>query len=304
VKVRIASIQYMLRPISGWSEFERQVHLMLDAAGEYHPQFVLLPEIFTTQLMSFLPRQSVDLAVRALEQFTDRYKALMREHAMRYGYYLIGGSHPTTRDGELYNTAFLFSPHGDTFEQDKTHRTRWERERWKTTAGHRLHLWETEFGDISILVCYDVEFPELARMVCDAGADILFVPSSTDDRQGFWRVRYCCHARAIENQVYVAMASTVGSLPVEGLGLHYGQASILTPSDFPFSRDGIAAEGIANTEQIIIADVDLDLLFENRVNGTTIPLYDKREELYRSPVIVTKTGPGSAPAARPVRITG
>lgn len=304
MKVRIASVQYMLRPIAAWEDFERQVHLMLDAAGEYRPQFVLLPEIFTTQLMSFLPRQPVDLAVRALDQFTDRYKALMREHAMRYGYYLVGGSHPAIRDGELYNTAFLFSPHGDIYEQDKTHRTRWERERWKTTPGHRLQLWETEFGDISILVCYDVEFPELARMVCEAGADILFVPSSTDDRQGFWRVRYCCHARAIENQVYVAMASTVGSLPVEGLGLHYGQASILTPSDFPFSRDGIAAEGVANTEQIIIADVDLDLLFENRVNGTTIPLYDKREELYKSPVIVTKTGPGAAPAARPVRITG
>ncbi|HEY5635978.1 MAG TPA: carbon-nitrogen hydrolase family protein [Burkholderiales bacterium] len=299
MKARIASIQYMLRPISGWADFERQVHMMLSAAGDYRPHFVMLPEIMTTQLMSFLPKLGVREGVRALDQFTDRYKALMREHAMQYGYYLIGGSHPVIRDGDLFNTAFLFSPHGDIYEQDKTHRTRWERERWETSAGHQLHLWETEFGDIAILICYDIEFPELSRMVCEAGADILFVPSSTDDRQGFWRVRYCCHARAIENQVYVAMSSTVGSLPVEGLGLHYGQASILTPSDFPFSRDGIAAEGVANTEQIVIADVDLALLFENRVNGTTIPLYDKRKDVYETPVVVTRTAPNAMRVQEP-----
>ena len=71
-------------------------------------------------------------------------------------------------------------------------------------------------------------------MVCEQGADIIFVPSCTDDRQGFWRVRYCCHARAIENQVFVAVTGTVGNLAVEGLGLHFGQAAIITPSDFPF----------------------------------------------------------------------
>ena len=293
MKVRIATTQYLLHPIAGWDEFEHQVRMMIDAAGEYRPQFVLFPEIFTTQLISCLPKQDTAEAVRALDQFTERYKALMRTHAMRRGYYLIGGSHPVVRDGELFNTAFLFSPRGEVFEQVKTHRTRWERERWRSSAGHQLHMWQTEFGDIAILICYDVEFPELARMVCEAGADILFVPSSTDDRQGFWRVRYCCHARAIENQVYVAMASTVGSLPVDGLGLHYGQASILTPSDFPFSRDGIAAEGTPNTEQIVIADVDLALLDENRVNGTTIPLYDKRRDIYESQVVVTKTAPAA-----------
>lgn len=299
MKARIAAIQYMLRPISGWKDFERQVQFVLDAAAEYRPQFVMLPEIFTTQLLSALPRQEVRTAIRALDQFTSQYQQLMREHASRHGYYLIGGSHPTIRDGKLYNTAYLFTPHGEVHAQDKTHRTRWEREQWETSPGERLHLFETEFGDIAILVCYDVEFPELARMVCQAGADILFVPSSTDDRQGFWRVRYCCHARAIENQVYVAMASTVGSLPVQGLGLHYGQASILTPSDFPFSRDGIAAEGVANTEQIVIADVDLDLLFANRVDGTTIPLYDKRADLYASSVETIKTAPQITKKAAP-----
>jgi len=291
VKARIATTQYFLRPVGGWADFERQVHVMLESAAEYRPQFVLLPEIFTTQLITCMAAQETEQSVRALDQFTERYKKMISDHAVRHGYYVVGGTHPVLRDGKLYNIAFLFSPHGDVFEQIKTHRTRWERERWKSSAGHQLNVWETEYGDIAILVCYDIEFPELARMVCEAGADILFVPSSTDDRQGYLRVRYCCHARAIENQVYVAMASTVGSLPVDGLGLHYGQASILTPCDFPFSRDGIAAEGTPNAEQIVIADVDLALLDENRVNGTTIPLYDKRRDVYESKVIVAKTVP-------------
>ncbi len=223
-----------------------------------------------------------------MNDYTPRYIELFRELAAEWNMYVIGGSHPTLRDGKVYNTAYLFSPGGEVFEQDKIHRTRWEREKWNTAPGNQLRLFDTPFGKIAILICYDIEFPELARVVCEAGADILFVPSCTDDRQGYLRVRYCCHARAIENQVFVAMTSTVGNLPVEGLGLHYGQASILTPSDFPFARDGIAAEGTPNLEQIVIADVHLPLLEANRISGTTIPLYDKRKDVYENPVEVVK----------------
>ncbi len=132
--------------------------------------------------------------------------------------------------------------------------------------------------------------PKLARRVAEKGAEIIFVPSCTDDRQGFLRVRYCCHARAIENQVYVAMTGTVGSLPVPGLRLHYGQASISTPSDFPFARDGIAAEGVINEEQIVVADVDLALLDENRIKGTIIPLLDKRNDFYSMQPVTAAAG--------------
>lgn len=184
--------------------------------------------------------------------------------------------------------ARLFTPSGEVHTQDKIHRTRWEKEKWATDHGDVLKVFQTPHARIAILICYDIEFPELARRVAEEGAEIIFVPSCTDDRQGFLRVRYCCHARAIENQVYVAMTSTVGNLPVTGLRLHYGQASIITPSDFPFARDGIAAEGVINGEQIVVADVDLALLNESRLKGTTIPLLDKRNEFYGlRPEIVT-----------------
>lgn len=283
--VRIAAVQYLLRQIADWDAFENQVRFIMKAAGDYKPNFVLLPEIFTTQLLSFMDTTDIRTAVRKMHDYTPRYKNLMLELAQQWNFHLIGGSHPTLRDnGQLVNTAYYFTPQGEIFEQDKLHRTRWEREKWNTDAGTQLRLFETPFGKIAILICYDIEFPELSRMVCEAGADILMVPSCTDDRQGFLRVRYCCHARAIENQVYVVMTSTVGNLGVEGLGLHYGQACIISPSDFSFARDGIAAEGTPNIEQIIVADVDLNDLVTNRENGTTIPLYDKRKDIYENPV--------------------
>ena len=100
-------------------------------------------------------------------------------------------------------------------------------------------------------------------------------------REGFCRVRYCAQARASENQIYVAMAGTVGTLPdVPCMATHYGQAAILTPSDYFFARDGIAAEGNVNQEQMVISDVDLDLLDQQRVNGTVIPLKDLIRDAY------------------------
>ena len=284
--VRIAAVQYLLRSISSWDEFENQVRFVMKAAGDYKPQFVMFPEIFTTQLLSFMDTTDLRKAVRDMHGYTERYVALFRELSAEWGVYIIGGSHPTITDGRLMNTAYLFSPEGQVFTQDKIHLTRWEKEKWKGDPGHNLHVFDTSHGRIAILICYDIEFPELSRMVCEQGADIIFVPSCTDDRQGFWRVRYCCHARAIENQVYVAVTGTVGNLAVEGLGLHFGQAAIITPSDFPFARDGIAAEGVPNMEQIVIADVDLAKLVSNRVNGTTIPLYDKRVDVYDNAVDV------------------
>ena len=286
--VRIAAVQYLLRQIDDWNGFEKQVRFVMQAAGDYKPHFVLLPEIFTTQLMSFMDSPDIRTAVRQLHEYTPRYLELMRELAHKWKVFLVGGTHPTLREGKLFNTAYLFTPDGGVYSQDKIHRTRWERDKWDTDHGDQLHLFQTPYGKIAILICYDIEFPELARMVSEAEADILFVPSCTDDRQGFLRVRYCCHARAIENQVYVAMTSTVGSLPVEGLGVHYGQAGIISPSDFPFSRDGIAAEGTPNMEQIVVADVNLDNLLKNRINGTTIPLYDKRKDIYANPVEVVE----------------
>jgi predicted amidohydrolase len=185
----------------------------------------------------------------------------------------------------LYNECYVFGPTGEWEVQGKMHMTRFEQEEWLVSPHDTFRIFDTEFGKMAVTICYDVEFPELARAAAKEGAYLLIVPSCTDDRQGFLRVRYCAQARAIENQLYVVHSCTVGSLPfVPAVSLNYGQASILTPSDFPFARDGILAEGDINTEMMVIGEVDLDTIEESREHGTVLPLYDSmtRGEVARS----------------------
>jgi len=219
--------------------------------------------------------------VRRLARLAPKYEELFIRLAKETGIYIIGGTHPVFQRGKVFNAAHLFTPNGQVFRQKKVHLTPTESGPYQLSRGHGLYLYHTDFGNIAILICYDVEFPEVARVMAEAGAEILFVPSCTDGREGFCRVRYCSQARAIENQVYVAVTGTVGNLPlVPYMNTNYGQAAILTPSDYFFARDGIAAEGTINQEQIIFADVDLDLLDEQRVNGSVIPLQDLIKDAY------------------------
>lgn len=282
MRVRISAIQYMLRPIRSFDEFAHQVEFYVASAKEYGSQFVLFPEFFTMQLLSFMNERDPARAVRRLAELTPAYQDLFSRLAIEHGLYIIAGTHPVEEGGQVYNAAHLFTPHGKFFQQRKVHLTRSEKGAYQMSRGDEFCVFETDHGKIAILICYDVEFPEAARIVAEAGAEILFVPSCTDERQGFWRVRYCAQARAIENQIYVAMTGTVGNLPqVPHMSTNYSQAAIMTPSDFYFARDGIAAEGNFNQEQIVVSDVDLALLDERRVNGTVIPLNDKLTEVYQ-----------------------
>ena len=280
-RVRIAAIQYLVRPITRFEDFASQVEFFVRSARDYKANFVLFPEFFTMQLLSYMNESAPAIAVRRLAGLAPQYEALFQGLAQETGMYIIGGTHPIIQKGKVFNAAHLFTPNGQVFRQKKVHLTPWESGPYQLSRGNRLYVYHTDFGNIAILICYDVEFPEVARVVCEAGAEILFVPSCTDGREAFFRVRYCAQARAIENQVYVAVTGTVGNLTfVPNIAANYGQAAILTPSDYAFARDGIAAEGIINQEQMIFADVDLDLLDEQRVNGSVIPLQDLIKDAY------------------------
>lgn len=221
-----------------------------------------------------MPEQIRDLA-KQLPRYIDLMSGLARKHSM----YVVAGSIPTALDstGTVYNCSYFFNPRGDFKDQGKLHMTRFESEEWFVSPSSHLKLFDTDFGRMAITICYDVEFPELARTAARNGAYVLIVPSCTDDRQGFLRVRYCAHARAIENQMYVIQAPTVGSLPmVPAVSLNYGQAALLTPSDFAFARDGILAEGVPNQEMMVIGELNLKTIVESREAGTVLPLRDSQ----------------------------
>jgi len=279
-RIRVASLQYFVRPVQAFEQFADQVSSLVDTARDYKCQLVVFPEYFTVQLLTLgdvkrpITAQIHDLALQ-LPRYVDLMSGLAKKHRM----YIVGGSIPVHDEGSdaIYNDSYLFSPSGEFGVQGKLHMTRFENEEWFVSPRDRLKIFETSFGKVSIQICYDVEFPELARGAAREGAYILIVPACTDDRQGFMRVRYCAHARTIENQMYCIHSPMVGSLPmVPAVSLNYGQASILTPSDFAFARDGILAEGVPNQEMMVIGELNLNTIVETRMSGTVLPLRDSQ----------------------------
>lgn len=282
--VRVATVQLQMRQIDGTADFERQIEYFVDVAADYRSDFVVFPELFTLELLSAeakpLPPSE---GVLRVAEYTQWFEDFMQPLAIRYNINIIGGTHPTLdADGKVKNTSYVFLRDGAVHRQEKLHPTPDEVYWWNIQGGNHLDVINTDCGPIGVLICYDAEFPELARHLVDQGALILFVPFCTDERRGYLRVRYCCQARAVENQCYVVMSGVVGNLPnVENMDIHYAESCILTPSDLAFARDGVAADAAANTETIAFADLKLSDLRVARSAGTTRNLRDRRFDLYR-----------------------
>jgi predicted amidohydrolase len=275
-RLRVAALQYFIRPLQAFEQFRDQVVGLVETAADYNARLVVFPEYFTLQLLTLGDvKQPLANQLRLLARHEEPFVALMHGLAVRHGLHIVAGTIPHVGDAEtLTNVSHVFGPDGRHGVQAKLHMTRFERE-WNVMPGAGLTVFETSFGRMAVAICYDVEFPEFARAAARAGAHVLVVPSCTDDRQGFLRVRYCAQARAIENQMYVIQSSTVGSLPmVPAVSLNYGQAAIYTPSDFAFARDGILAEGIPNQETMVVAELNLETIAEGHETGTVLPLRD------------------------------
>ncbi len=283
--VRVASVQYEQRRVSSFDEFVSMVEYFVDVAADYKADFVVLPELFSLQLLSMednelTPRE----AIEALTKYTPRLEKALRDMAIRFNVNLIGGSHPTRMpNGRVENICYVCLRDGTVHVQPKIHPTPNEVYWWNIEGGDDLRVIDTDCGPIGVLICYDSEFPELGRYLVDQGANIIFVPFCTDERQSYLRVRYCCQARAVENQCYVVLSGNVGNLPrVANMDIQYAQSCILTPCDFPFARDGIAADSTPNVETVIFADLRITSLREARSSGTVRNLKDRRHELYRT----------------------
>ena len=279
--VRLCAVQYKMRHISSFDDFARQCRFFVDAASGYRADFVVFPELLTTQMLSFMPTRAPAVAVRKLAEFTPSYLELFSDLAVQFDINIVGGSHFSFEQGKLLNIAYLFHRDGRIDQQPKLHITPNERRWWGAQPGDDLKVFDTDKGKVAIHVCYDVEFPELSRLAVEQGARILFVPFCTDERQGYLRVRYCAQARCVENQVYAVISGTVGNMPeVENMDIQYAQSAVLTPSDFAFSRDAVGAECTPNVETLVIHDVDLETLERFRQKGTVTNWLDRRKDLY------------------------
>jgi predicted amidohydrolase/GNAT superfamily N-acetyltransferase len=278
---RIAVVQWQMRPFQEVGDFLHQAEFFVDALAGYNSDLVLFPELLNAPLLTHFNQENPAEAMRSLAEYTDEIRAAFVNMAITYNIHIIAGSMPRLKDGALYNVSYLCRRDGTWEAQYKLHITPDEAHYWGVKGGDELKIFDTDIGKIGILICYDIEFPELSRHLADKGMTLLFVPYWTDTKNAYLRVRRCAQARAIENECYVAISGSVGNLPkVENMDIQYSQAAVFTPSDFAFPHDAIAAEATPNTEMTLMVDLDLDLLKELRQQGSVRNLQSRRRELY------------------------
>lgn len=283
--VRVACVQYQMRRVNRFEDFAEQTEYFVETAMDYRADFLVFPEFFSVQLLSQPGLKNLPAleGIAKLADMTDDFMSLMRRLATEYGIHIVAGSHPFHRNGVLENCAPLIFPDGSYELQPKLHITPSEKRYWGITGGSELAVFQTAKARVGIMICYDAEFPEVARHLVDQGAEILFVPYCTDERQGYQRVRLCSQARAVENQVYVVTTGVIGNLPsVPAMDIHYGRAGVFTPSDFEHARDGIKAEGDSNVEMMLVTDLAIEDLYRSRSGGSVTLLQDRRRDLFHS----------------------
>lgn len=279
--VRLGLIQWQMRPYKNLDELMQQAGYFVESVSRYRSDFALFPEFFNAPLMSEYNHLSEPAAIRELAKYTSTIVQKFSELAISNNINIISGSMPEIQHGRLYNAGYLCKRDGTTERYEKLHVTPDEAKIWGMVGGNEIKVFDTDCGKVGILICYDVEFPEISRLLAEAGMDILFVPFLADTQNGYSRIRNCALARAIENECYVAIAGSVGNLPkVHNMDIQYAQSMVITPCDFAFPANGIKAETTPNTEMILIADVDIDLLRELNQFGSVRNLKDRRKDLY------------------------
>ena len=272
--VSIAACNFAVRPVASFDEFADHVRGLLD--GAQGADLVLFPELFTVELFTtFADWQNTPVTeLTLIDKYTADYKSLFESEAKERSQFIVAGSHLMEVDGRYLNIGHVYGPEGLVFEHVKTHIFPAE-SNWQTEEGDSVDAFDLPFARVGFNICYEAEIPECSTTLAEQGAEIILCPSYTFTEYGFWRVRHCAQARAIENQVYFVHCCT-GGQPGGTLPNGWAQSSILSPCDVPWTPSGIVAQADANKEMVVRGEVDLDKLYENRENGAAPTFRDRR----------------------------
>ncbi len=277
--VRIAAAQYPVEELTSFAAFEVKLGSLVREAAAEGAQLLVFPEYAALELARLAGRHiSRDLhgSLEALQFFLGHHDAAYAALSKKHGVFILAGSAPVRlTDGRFVNRARLFAPTGANGFQQKHVMTRFEAEEWGISPSRGLCVFDIGIAKLGIAICYDAEFPLIARSLAEAGAEILLVPSSTATIAGYHRVRAGCAARALENQLYAVQAPTVGEAPWSAaLDVNIGAAGVFAPPGLTISADGILALGKLNAPQWLCAALDLDALAEVREAGEVLNFRD------------------------------
>ncbi len=283
MKVRVAAAQYPIDPIASWEAYVEKISRWVGEAAENQAQLLVFPEYGAMELArSFAPQVWSDLqqSIDFIGGLRGSIDALHAELAERHQVHIVAASLPErTEDGAAYNVARAISPKGRVREQRKLIMTRFEREDWRVQGGRDVTVFDSRIGMFGIAICYDAEFPLIARAMSEAGAAMILVPSCTDSLAGYYRVRVAAQARALENQCYVVQSPTVGEAPWSpAVDNNVGAAGVFGPPDVGFPDNGVVALGSMNEPMWLYADLDLTAVTRVRLEGQVLNNKHWREQ--------------------------
>lgn len=285
--VKLAACQYAIELFETWDNYEQHLRSLCADAVSDGAQILLLPEYAGLVLAGQLPadqRSDLHVSIAGIQPLLPRWIALCADIAREHQVVLQPGSAPVLdADGKYRNRAWLFGPNGLIGTQDKLMMTRFEREIWGIAAGQQgLRSFDTPFGKLGILICYDNEFPMLARRLCDQGAELILAPSCTDTLAGYYRVRIGAQARALENQCAVLVSPTVGEAAWSpALDENCGRAALYVPSDYGMPPSGIFAQSDADNSDVSLwmhCSIDLQQVRNLREKGQVFTHRDWPEQ--------------------------
>jgi len=277
--LKIASIQFKLRKVNSFEDFASHVKNFVKQAKTEGSLFVAFPEYITLELATMFSSKPIrEAMVKVAEEYHNQYKNLFLELARENNMYIVAGSTlEKVPPDRYYNTSFLFTPEGEIFKHRKIHLyPDTDPMLGVNASGENLNVFQTPYGKLSVLICYDSIFPELSRILRLMGVEVIFVPSAAPFAESlYWDLRICCSARAIENQIVVVHPCLIGKVKAEKTLEFFGKSSILYPG-----RSKVLAEGKMNEEMVVVGEVDLTRLRRSRGKSARV-LKDMRPDIYR-----------------------
>jgi predicted amidohydrolase len=277
----VAAAQYPIDRLADWDAYVAKLTRWVEEAVEQGARLLVFPEYGAMELASLDPSSMGDLAgsIDTVSALLPEVDALHMALAGRHGVHILAASAPRRAEGgAVRNTARLFAPDGCVGTQDKLIMTRFEREEWFVRGGEQLTVFDTALGRLAITICYDSEFPLLARAAVEAGAEVLLVPSCTDTLHGYWRVRIGSQARALEGQCFVVQSPTVGEAAWSpAVDVNRGAAGVYGPPDAApagggMPADGVIALGEEGTSGWVYATIDTARVAAMRADGGVLPV--------------------------------
>lgn len=288
--VRVAAVQFRVRPVTRFEDFARQVSEQVERAASKQATHIVFPEYFTAGLIlsgaGNVSSEGMESLFRGgARECLPLFDGLMSDLSRRHGVFLIAGTlfYHHREEDRYFNASFIYTPEGKRFEQRKVHPTyELVYNRRLVSGGNSLDVFDLGGLTVGVPVCYDIQFPEYIRILRLRGADVLAVPGCVFDEWGIRRLLTAGAARALENQIYLVNCHVVGDLPipVDRPYRFCGRTTIQAPvSALLECPTGVLEEAPQNEEAIVICALDLDLLRRQREEGLP-KLDDRRPELY------------------------